>query len=535
MRGVQFLWMVAVLMCGACGGEGPTGLDAGTDAAADADGGGPDDASVTDGRVPDDADMPGDAAVRVDGGTVESAIRTTLCGPLAAAVCGAFEGCSCRPSTPAGCLAEQTDACTRFHLGDGRQAALEAGRASLDADTVATCVARVETALEDCSLGNADYFAFCQAVILDDAAIGDPCAVGGAVCAGGAGACLPVPGGVLLCRALALEGAPCEPGTCARGLACASGRCAAPAAEGASCVSISGCRDGLRCVAGACRTSRVAEGGACTETAACAFGLSCEGGRCAAPRSTMCTEAGSGCPSLSVCRTTMESRCIPPLDAGGRCDTGAFCGPGLYCDFDAAPAVCRVFPGVGEPCPIGLCRGDAWCTPSGRCDPLGMRGELCVTDTGGDGCAEGLSCASGLCGDPPALGQPCGAFAECAAGLACQPDGMGRLVCATPGPIGDGCDLSIGTNGGCADTTYCDPATSVCQPRLPASGPCDFDTQCQDGLTCFRGPPDFTGTCQTLPGRDERCESACASGLVCGAVATGGSCVAEVCEALPSS
>lgn len=164
--------------------------------------------------------------------------------------------------------------------------------------------------------------------------------------------------------------------------------------EGAMCCEGS-CRDGLACgVEGRCvaRCGQLGDvcciGAICYGTAACGADRRCA--PCGGAGEICCSAmprcvSGLGCVS-EVCRSCggLDEPC---------CDGGA-CGSSLRCQ----DGTCRPAPGSrGGPCrDVLTCDPGAYCDiVTGRCQPCGMRGEVCCP---GSRCESGLDCRLGLSG-----------------------------------------------------------------------------------------------------------------------------------------
>ena len=164
------------------------------------------------------------------------------------------------------------------------------------------------------------------------------------------------------------------------------------------------CKDGLACIGdtveadGACaRTPKAGE--ACTPQpfgtvindsaaalhhAACATGAFCDGSRCQ-PRAA----AGRSCDKTATCATGLvcaQGKCRPPADAGGPCAAASDCKFGLWCDHgdaDAGAGKCATKRDAGQACPtIDACKG--------RCDqPKGKDGHAHLPGTCAAVCGSG--------------------------------------------------------------------------------------------------------------------------------------------------
>lgn len=196
-------------------------------------------------------------------------------------------------------------------------------------------------------------------------------------------------------------------GDCLDGLACRSGRCAAPPTDGAACWPeyLERCAEGVRCDGTTCRVPR-SNADACDATVQCAFASRCHDGRCEAILS-------------------LGDECI----AGDPCALGTGCVDGR----------CRPLPDLGEPCfESGCLRGSC---RDGTCQPAALF----------TACAPGQYIFDVL--------DPCGGSSSCAetpSGWQCVPEGGPGAAC--DGPTDLPCrqpDLYCNTSRACA--AYCSP------------------------------------------------------------------------------
>ena len=138
-----------------------------------------------------------------------------------------------------------------------------------------------------------------------------------------------------------------------------------------------------------------------------------------------------------------------------QCDA---CGPTAYCNFsgsDGVPSTCEARAEIGESCTTLLCAGGA------RCDATT---EKCVAQKAlGDPCSESgtdTSCLSGVCN--------------------------GKICVKNGGNLGDPCWHAY--DGSHDDYTTCFAplvcVDDVCQLPNPHGGNCQFNEQCEGGLTC---------------------------------------------------
>ncbi|MCC7071705.1 MAG: hypothetical protein IT383_10295 [Deltaproteobacteria bacterium] len=331
---------------------------------------------------------------------------------------------------------------------------------------------------------------------LPPAALGDPCASGGA-------------GAVR---------------SCAEGLVCAAYQCTTPAGLGASCEDLD-CADGLRCDSSLDPSQCVTRGDVgdgCASDGECAEGLGCAGGACAARLAdgAACVDDEDACNgSCSVCRPASvggEHQCLDRGGASAGCDDTSDCHGHFVCTAGA----CVPAAGVGEGCVDDAdCREGLGCDGStDTCATAPEPGDTCVL--GAVDCTEG-ACVDGTC-VVAAAGSPCAADSHCEdASLLCvgaAPTGS----CGAAPAIDAACSLS----GACGADGYCSASRCVARPRIgetcgaPQGG---GDLVCAAGAFC----DEASGDCVGLFAPGQACELAeqCESGV----------CANGTCTQLPAS
>lgn len=139
-------------------------------------------------------------------------------------------------------------------------------------------------------------------------------------------------------------------------------------------------------------------------------------------------------------------------------------------------------------------------------------------------CTDGLTCvgwtskSDGVCKPPPGDGASCG-YAI--------PDGGGFIELVKWG---------FGTHPRCAEGFFCDATATqqgICRARAAATGPCDRDEECADGLRCQLGT---CGTAGPAPA-DATCKrnTDCQDGLVCKSADGGSVCAPRAAAGTPCS
>jgi hypothetical protein len=194
---------------------------------------------------------------------------------------------------------------------------------------------------------------------------------------------------------------------------------------------------------------------------------------------------------LDYCRD-----CGPCAESEGDCDNSSECESGL---------TCVQIPGVDT------CQSDVCTLPVGHLDYCRDCGP-CAEDEGdcdnNSECESGLTCVQipgvDTCQTPPPVCPhpeghldyclDCGPCAEgegdcdndgeCQSGLSCVPDLQvpGTDTCQTPPPV---CPHPVGHLDYCRD----------CGPCAEGEGDCDFNSECESGLTCVQIPG--VDTCQS--------------------------------------
>jgi hypothetical protein len=132
----------------------------------------------------------------------------------------------------------------------------------------------------------------------------------------------------------------------------------------------------------------------CAEESVCGFDPSC---------ADMCC--------VGACRVLAQ-----PLELGEPCGGNTPCAVDLFCDSDpntGMSTVCKASPTLGQPCPNGVCAGEAYCDYSGdalTCRARKAEGELC---NGGNECEQPGVCQyndvdwTGRCYRPRDEGEAC--------------------------------------------------------------------------------------------------------------------------------
>jgi len=286
-----------------------------------------------------------------------------------------------------------------------------------------------------------------------------------AVKAGGAKVCQAAPGDGESC-----EG-PCEPGlTCVRDRVMGTSECTVPPTSvDADCEAVRSCGAGLTCVDTSpppiCE-SNPGDGEQCLDFQFCAAGHVCD----AANFPPVCRPVGDGSDDT---RCGRDADCDEDLRCHGA--PAGFCSPPR-----AIGAACEANGGV--PCVAG-----AICS-SGSCVQLPSTGPCLDLQ-----CAAGFACLGETCGVPPGVGQPC-PFGVCGAGAWCDRVND-QLVCIAYTP-----EVLPGVGSSCAASRRCEEgancprlepqAGAIKCVRLPGKDAACADGRCAPGFACV------TGTCR---------------------------------------
>jgi hypothetical protein len=220
----------------------------------------------------------------------------------------------------------------------------------------------------------------------------------------------------------------------------------------------------------------------------------CQGGTCRIP-----AEVGGSCADDLDCNRDLlcdpsTHRCIAPArpGLGGGCirdinggKPALLCQPDLFCNDDDAigkPGVCAEFEREGQACQYNGCAAGLECVALGGgprvCHAKAPKGGLC--DYGAASCQGDLSCVAtggapptGVCSEPPSLGQPC--QFDCGPTLHCNGG-----VCVAAAYAGDRCEPGdFCQNSRCVDGT-CRAYVHLGQPCKSADD-C-LEHACQNGV-----------------------------------------------------
>jgi len=163
-----------------------------------------------------------------------------------------------------------------------------------------------------------------------------------------------------------LRAGQCASGFCAIPPQSVCGTCAPPPAEGASCLALTTCGQGLTCHDGVCIRFVTADGGACDqESKECGAGLQCVGSIAAGTATCMPTA------------TTVGATCDPTGTLFGGCDTQL----SLFCVSDeqlSTYGTCQSKAVASDGMPCGGVHGIETLCASGTCVKQGDAGATCV-------------------------------------------------------------------------------------------------------------------------------------------------------------
>lgn len=294
------------------------------------------------------------------------------------------------------------------------QSAVDAGKVEYDGKLAQQCLTEISEG--SCSVLDNNMPDTCRRALTGTVETGGDCDIDGE-CSGlsrceiTGGAC---PG---KCQPRANAGVACtKDGDCALGLTCAAvtGRCAAPAAEGAPCEGGSAvdCAAGLICIGndddqkreGVCKTGQ----NVLTKKV---------GEACDLQQGPWC-ETGLSCAVDSFENLMLTTTCHAPAASGGDCALGipSECPTGEYCPLSALD--------------LGLGKLKA------KCEPLPTEGEACGPELAFTRCAGELVCDTTskplqpTCAKLRSLGQTCTGDALCVSGHCSEGACVPESVCA---------------------------------------------------------------------------------------------------------
>lgn len=368
------------------------------------------------------------------------------------------------------------------------------------------------------------------------------------------------------CTETCAEGQGCNPaGKCARPRLQTGAPCAGPGdtscADGLECKEClgstqrqctpedeccNGCGGGFECIAGACQCKLVDFfdcNGTCIEV--CPSDQECQ------PDAGQC-----GCrdPSLTLC----DRVCVDTQSDEANCGAcGNACDDGASCNGGACAA-----PGVGEPCPDGVCEEGGFCS-NGVCCADGCEtaceavpaDEACTAPPTASAPENGGACgADGQC---PALVERCPRALEIGSSCGLSGGGIGscqnagdqvvcqrQVACVPSGTLAQPDQLCNTTSGdpvcciGALDVFACGPG-ATCEGSVRAQ--CDSDEDCPTGNVCCyfedaTGLP-LSDAGVTSNGGDIRCQPGgdCPQRLCASPQAANGAVCAEDCVPLPGT
>ncbi|MBT8493449.1 MAG: hypothetical protein KJO07_10365 [Deltaproteobacteria bacterium] len=280
-----------------------------------------------------------------------------------------------------------------------------------------------------------------------------------------------------------------------------------------------------------------------------------EGGECSSPGTSFECKDGLTCAQVSS--LGVLGACVKPGDVGDFCFSDNECDEELYCSL--VDGTCQERRLEGEACAFADSDDPSppastlliKCVEGLSCDPVSetcvapcSRGASCFADGDCDE-EEGLSCISGRCDVPRAIGQPCGGSNEdCQEGLRCalNPAEPAQLICQPRIGNDESC---LGFSDDDCESGFCNNSEQLCKPSFPPGSDCpSFDSaECAGGY-CDTTPlatnctldDQCPGTCNTLAGFCfPVCLALAADGVDCTSSleCASGACVDLVCRTLP--
>lgn len=220
--------------------------------------------------------------------------------------------------------------------------------------------------------------------------------------------CKPKPGGIDDGKACGAD-AQCKSGFCGFDddkKIC--GVCGPKPAEGGACVD-DDCPSGLKCHLGKC-AKPAAVGATCDDAVLCGAGTTCVSGTCTKGVATEGAECDPAGKTKPACDSLAGFVCLEPSGpgSGGKCYKVAVAAIGGECGLDidmaASPPVIKSLTGCEK---AGWCEGldTAKGKFKGTCKAAAADGAACVADAGfekGPGCLEPAECVDGVCKLPDA-------------------------------------------------------------------------------------------------------------------------------------
>lgn len=333
------------------------------------------------------------------------------------------------------------------------------------------------------------------------------------------------------------------------------GKCAKPMKEGQSCIDPCwGCAKGLFCASDKkCKRRRLPVCSECKKDKDCDSNLRCKIGdngigKCAklegigAPCSHKCILCKDRlrCDPKGLCTT-------PPKGLCGKCSRDFDCDSDLYClRVGASVGRCTKRSSQDEPCgkfcktcqhPLvcdkkvkkcktancKTCTSDSQCLSGHRCTTQANGSKQCSKIIKKNGkcqgrclqCDNDLECINGFCNVPkkPRCDR-CQRTNECEAGLHCGIDKSGKKKCLELLDTGKPCDKQCIA---CKQDLICGKNGKCGKPKLERCETCQSDAECEDGLSCRRGPKGRK-RCSEKVKKDASCGKDCrycSSGLEC--------------------
>lgn len=245
-----------------------------------------------------------------------------------------------------------------------------------------------------------------------------------------------------------------------------------------------GCCVQNTCYAGIDPANCGSAGQACVSCTA--IGLACAGQRCVSCTGDACTgvgtgclEGGAGCPAAA--------NCGPSTCPAGCCDATGVCRPGTAdmscgghggaCQTCRSGDECIDQTCAAKPCSetcAGCCNPSDTCRPGDSTTACGVYGAACV-----DCSVEGDECSDQQCSVPADAGTCICPLGCCDAFNECHP-GASNTQCGA----GSACEDCTSSGTECVGQQCIDAAgAAVCNEQTCASGCCDGNGACQQGIT----------------------------------------------------
>lgn len=193
-------------------------------------------------------------------------------------------------------------------------------------------------------------------------------------------------------------------------------------------------------------------------------------------------ESGTNCFDVNSSRAGLTCQIQGTKAIGEPCMEDSQCESSFCPGPDRACAVCKIVPGLGDPCDQGRCGNGLVCGASNTCVNTAAIGASCNASA----ICEVGNCVAGTCQARQGSGAPCDTTLRCnsAQGLTCS---SGKCIPYTVSKPGESCTQVAGSYKFCQNNTACIAGTCDALPKIgepcdATTGPfCAFPNTCRDG------------------------------------------------------